>query len=41
MLIHQNRQSIIIKGMEHVICDVIVRHCINIVAAAILQLLSN
>ena len=29
------------KGVEHVICDVIERHCINIVAAAILQLVSN
>ena len=24
------------KGVEHLICDVIVRHCINIVAPAIL-----
>ena len=24
----------IFKGVEHVICDVIIRHCINIVSAA-------
>ena len=29
------------KGMEHVICDVITPHCINIVAVAILQYVSN
>ena len=31
----------LIQGVEHVICDVVVRHFINIVAAAILQLLST
>ena len=30
-----------IKGLEHVICDVIIRHCINIVAAAILQFVTG
>ena len=30
-----------IKGVEQVICDVILRHCINIEASAILQLVSN
>ena len=28
-------------GMEHLICVAIVCHCINIVAVAILQLVSN
>ena len=28
------------KGVEHVICDVTIRHCINIVSAAILQFVS-
>ena len=30
-----------VKGVRHVISDVIIHHCIDIVAAAILQLVFN
>ena len=41
LMISRKTDNQVKQGMEHVICDVIVRHYIIIVAAAILQLVSN